>query len=237
MPIATGVYAQTKLKAITKLGDPETAKRNWMLLSIDEEDHPGFIDACELCNARPLRRNFTLSHADTGAVIRVGSQCVKTFIWLRGATSQEDSNALFDLVAKESEISRPLRQLMLEIMVDPVDGKALDRFRHLAAEFFGLRGVTELTRAQSMPEKWKRLLAVVNPDARPSITERARVALFDSTRMNVKRSRRVPKEYVPELWRRKTMRGAGKLPKRVVTTLARSEAYRDPQKKRPDGAD
>lgn len=209
-----------RIVAVSEASHFEDACREWEMISIVDGDDPEFVDRCEVCNQPGLGRNFKIRNYKTAHVYLVGSRCIKRFIILKGTENLEDSWRFFERWQKRTEAVKNLKLLAVQLVyVKRVDPAALRKFRHHAKTALG-----SLDQQLISKNAWKgfcdQLLADIPVEGRQPAIDKIRMAIFAPRFLSIDRSSMGAR---PEnAWIKKRAR--------VVTTLSKSGAYRDPGK-------
>lgn len=153
----------------------EEARREWRYTNVILEDDEDFVERCELCNQPGLRANFVIVNIKTSNNFKVGSTCIKRFIILEGAETQEESNEMFEAQALKMMAGRHLAEKYLPQLLDPVPSpQAVTDFREASKVFLGSLEQLRLDSAT-----WENYLTALFGDKRPQeIINRVRIALF-----------------------------------------------------------
>lgn len=116
--------------------DFEEARTEWVFTGnyLFEEDYGDLSPNCELCHASGLRLNFIIFNDRTNNQLRVGSSCIKNFLRLGGAATQEESRLIFERQVDESLLLPALRMAYRECLEDKPFRRDVANFRkHLQA--------------------------------------------------------------------------------------------------------
>lgn len=198
-----------RLLAASASGGFEAARREWEYRGeILEEGHPEFSRECDLCGPKELMRaNYLIRNVLNGRILKVGSVCVKRFLILDGASSVAESAALFDRRTALAEFGRRLQGLIADLGADEVPERSL----------VALMGALERAFPEGLsPEDAAIAAASAGADARAWEVFGALAARDARALRGLKVRKMADRED-----RRRRVR-------EVLTTLARSEAYRDP---------
>jgi hypothetical protein len=224
-----GKLVLMKLQKATGLSDFEEARKNWDFTGIVESENNQFVDHCELCNASGLGKNYIIQHQNTLVTYRVGSKCIKRYIQLGNAETQEDSNRRFERKCNQLYALKTIPQLLLELFEPQIKPDIVTQFRQKCAILLDCSHdeLKDKCTNSDVPLKYlkKELLKSLReqePDWEPFDnleTERIRLALVE------------PK-YLPVIRAKNTYKYTGMIKKRhrVTTSLSNSESYKDPLK-------
>ena len=212
-----GPLARERLCTLAGIDDFEAARRDWVLEDWLSDVSDDFVDHCELCNQGGLCENYLIVSGQTGARLKVGSSCIRKFILFQGTWTQEESNSYFDRQERQRTATEEIRRRFPDLLVDPVPGASLDRFRRAVGKYFGIT-VHDLPKLNDVD--WKELRRLLrNPEG--EALNRLRWAIYKPGKFIIKRVKirpTRPQEVTLSRARSKTVR----------TTLSRSEAYRNP---------
>jgi len=195
--------------------DFEEARREWEFINIIDEGNERFVEDCELCNHTGLKENYEIVNSATQKRFLVGSSCIKRFIILKGAASQEESNALFK--AQESKLfaKRRIQALLASILLTPTY-QELMYFREASKTVLG-----SLDNLTIPPAVWDDYIHfLLGPHPKRENIEKIRTALFNHKAVTLKK---VDLESMTEEEARLAMRKKAKA--KVRTTLSKSRLY------------
>lgn len=171
----------------SKSDDWEEARREWEFIGmILEDDYIGlerFSNSCQLCNQRPLTKNFEINNPLTGVTFLVGSTCIKRFIMLKGASSQSESAAIFEFQAKKMFASRTIQELLPSILTESTRND-VDRFRNASKVILG-----SLKNKEINNDAWEEYLRFVFGPVPPppGSIDKIRYALFEPRKLQFKK--------------------------------------------------
>jgi hypothetical protein len=160
----------------------EEARREWVFdgttITADDEK---FLEHCP-CGAKLEVVNYLLTHSSNGKAIILGSECIKRFVLLNGAETQEDSRKVFERIIKAKKRDADLVTMWPRLLVPRVSSHTMQAFRDRADDFLG-----SLEANRIPAERWHELLMLlkVGETDRHELT-RLKDILF--------RPNRVPKE-------------------------------------------
>ncbi|MEW5920239.1 MAG: hypothetical protein AB1796_04645 [Bacillota bacterium] len=198
----------------------EEARREWEFIGmIQEDEHDNlerFTDSCELCNQPGLRRNYEISNPGTGKKFLVGSTCIKKFLLLKGAESQEHSAAIFDLQVKQMIAAKKLQELIPSILERPTMYEA-HAFRNASKDILGT--LDNLLIKRDIWENYVKM--VLGPKPNPKALDKVRVVLFQPSKIVYKKVKDLSTGEEEGRWA-----GKAKVKTRVETTLVRSRGDR-----------
>jgi hypothetical protein len=197
------------LLAASASGDFESARCEWEYHGeIVYEGEAHFARECELCGPKEfMQTNYVIRNAKTGTSLRVGSVCIKRFLVLRGTTSEVESAALFDHKTRLAAMGRSLGVYIADLGMEAIPEKAI------IAVFGALEKAFPHGLSSDDAEV---IIQAAGAMGRPADIFRA-IATKDPKGL---RGLKIKKMSNREERRRK----AG----RVLSTLSRSAAYRDP---------
>lgn len=180
------------------------------------------MDICEICNHIGLRQNFEIRNIHTNHTFLIGSKCITRFIKLDGVETLEDSSVLFKIKSGELIAIKILQNLIAPILGIPTV-QELGKFRRYARKLLG-DNPQNVTKA-----KWQGFLVNIFSGRKPTNDEidRIRMTLFNFRAI---RTQKVKLSNVAEQERIGSWSSTGKVKTRVGSTLAQSEAYKNPQK-------
>lgn len=123
------------------LGDEwDEARSEWECIGMITEDdydyYEHFTERCELCNQPGLKTNYKIKNINNGTMFLVGSTCIKRFLLLKGAKTQEESAAIFDFQVKKMIAVKRLQVLLPDILTEPTKYQGLV-FRNASKEVLG----------------------------------------------------------------------------------------------------
>lgn len=192
----------------------EKARTEWDFEDIIDEKDTDFVEQCELCNQVGLKSNYIISNSLTSKKLKVGSSCIRRFILLRGTTSQEESNALFDYKKKQLLNAKKIQAVLHEVLSDLPSTSAVVKFKSASKDILGT-----LDNKQIEPSKWKQYINLLFGKYNPKkeVLDRVRMVLFGKVKT---RKQKFDTGEEAGRWAN-TM----KVKKRVTTTLSDSEAY------------
>lgn len=206
------------LLSISKSQNFDEAKREFSIQGAQDSTSEDFTPKCELCNQGGLKLNFILHNDETGAILRVGTTCILRFGIGKGIYDSKSGIQLLQSIVDEKELLKELRGLfgtVIPLYPEEYDVKQyIDRMR----KYFSIRGIQHPTREQLIelipPERTIREYDFYrlrdlweNPKAIDTIRSKRKI-----------RTPQNPKE--GETWYKKR--------RRVQTTLAHSESYKNP---------
>jgi hypothetical protein len=198
----------------------DEARREFLIQGVQDSTSEDFSPKCELCDQGGLKHNFILEHEKTGEILRVGSRCILRFGIGKGIYDVESGRVFLQNIVDEKLLLEELRGLygtILPLTPEAYDVKQyVDRMR----KYFSIRGIENPTTEQ--------LLELIPPERRKTvgIYEQYRLrqlwekpGTIDTLRTKKRiRTTQNPKE--GQTWYKKR--------RRVQTTLARSDSYKDP---------
>ncbi|MEG6615342.1 hypothetical protein V6C27_02715 [Peptococcaceae bacterium 1198_IL3148] len=210
-----------RIIANSKETEWEEARREWELTEIilegDYDKFERFTDKCELCNQPGLKTNFVISNIGTGKVFLVGSSCIKKFLLLKGAETQEQSAAIFDNEVKQIMASRKLQELLPNILSEPTNYEALTFRKHSKIILETLENIL------IKPTLWKKYLKLlfgpITPP--PKDLDQIRNILFQPSKVRYKKVTDLSTGEEEGRWANKL-----KTKTKVETTLVRSKEDR-----------
>ena len=215
LPIVKG-----KIIASSLSSEWEEARREWECIGVLEEEEydniERFSERCELCNQGGLKTNYEISNPSTGKKFMVGSTCIKNFLILKGAESQEQSTALFEFQVKQMLASKRLQALLPTILQEPTQHDALI-FRNSSKDILGSLDVKDIT-GQIWDKYIKLLFGSNSPE---KLIERVKTVLFQPSKIIYKRVKDRSTGQEDAYWTRKA-----KVKTRVKTTLRKSKEDR-----------
>ncbi len=228
-------FIKKKLIANSIAGTYEEAMTEWEFVGIlDEENMECFVPRCQLCNQPGLRINFEIHNPDTRKKFLVGSSCIKKFLVLKGTGSLEESWDFFVRQSIKYASLDDLRHFASGVLViENIQLHQIRRFRKLVADVLGLRDQSSLNSAVfENKEDWDGLVQHLiglndgSDQTRLKKLERLKLILFNPSQL-VKKQKFLDTGEKDGHWASKGRRGM-----RVETTLSRSEAYKNPAKRK-----
>lgn len=194
----------------------EEARREWEFTAILQEDEPEFVDHCEICNSANLEANYKIMNQVSRKSFLVGSSCIKRFIILGGAQSQEESNAIFEHQKKKHEGAKALQYLLSKVLDTPTINE-LRKFRNIS--FFILGSKDNRLISAFAWDEYLALLFGPNASKETKLAQRISQALFDHKNVRVKKIDRSTGQKEGS-WANKTRSKT-----RANTSLSNSGAY------------
>ena len=220
-----GPLIKSTLISNSLFNDFDEAKAEWELVGNIPSESYDFVENCELCNRRNYIENWVVFNPNTKKTLKVGSECIKRFIILNGARTQEDSNTFFELKERELKKEYTLRELYKAVVVEVLPlARKVNRFRGLLIQLLDDRGQRHLTNDEKgILYIIKETLKVKNPSDKE--VKNLYSIIHEPEKVLVQRETRKFRE-----WKRikegQTWNKQGKV---TYTTLSQSEAYK------PDG--
>lgn len=201
----------------------EDAAREWIYISIIEEDSQDFSDHCQICNASGLRRNFQIFNPFTSVSLLVGKNCIRRFIKLNGTENIEDTSILLKMKEEEHTATKVLLNLLPSILDVPTIHE-IAKFRRFAEK------IIPANQEDITPEKWNSFLGLLlaNSTATRQSAERIKQVLWNPRAIKTKQVRL---SNAREQERIGSWGVNMHVKTRITTTLTKSEAYSDPKKK------
>lgn len=163
--------------------DFEEARREWEFTRIIEETEDAFVDHCEICNSPLQKRNFEIANQYSGKKYLVGSTCIRKFILLGGAETQEESSAIFDTQLKKQDAAKMLQALLPSILTEPTP-RELHRFSQTAKFILDAKDNKDV-----ISTSWKnfiRLLFGKNPP-KNEIVQRISTSIFSPSHIKTRK--------------------------------------------------
>lgn len=208
----------------------EEACREWEFIGlVEEEEVENFNGNCELCNQGGLKLNFRIYNPNTQSFFSVGSTCIKRFLIFKGTSSLNESWDYFIGAAHRFASYKDLEKLLPDVLRDRPLSKDVMLFRKISKEILGSYDNVKVS-----PDLWKQFIDFLLGPEHPRIEDlerkkkfnRIRDILFNPRSVPVKKPKRVETGKASGSWASKGRRKA-----RARTTLSRSEAYKNPDKK------
>jgi hypothetical protein len=197
------------LLAASAASDFESARREWEYRGeILYEDDAAFAKECELCGPKErMQTNYVIHNLRTGAMLRVGSVCVKRFLLLTGTTSAAESAELFDHKTALATFGQSLKGYIADLGMERVPEKSI----------IALMGALERTFPQGLAHDDVEVVIKAAGVAGKAADVFRALATKDAKGL---RGLKVQKMSNRKDRRQKV--------RRVLTTLSRSGAYRNP---------
>lgn len=168
--------------------DWEEARREWEFVGMILQDDYGaiekFTETCQLCNQPNLSKNFEIYNPRTAKRFLVGSTCIKRFIMLKGAETQEQSAAIFDFQVQKIMASRIIQEVIPEILSQPTQYD-VHRFRKASKIILGSLDNKEIIEGGTWEEYIKFVFGPVKPPA--GALEKIKYALFEPKKIKYKK--------------------------------------------------
>ncbi|MTI82627.1 MAG: hypothetical protein FH756_01750 [Firmicutes bacterium] len=199
----------------------DEARREWELTKLIDRDDmelfDRFTEQCQLCNQVGLKKNYQIFNPGTGKIFLVGSTCIKKFLLLKGAETQQQSADIFDFQVKQMLAVKKLQQLLPDILSEPTAYDA-NRFRNASREI--LETLDNLQIKKTTWNKYIKLLFGTESPHEKSI-ERVRNVIFQPSKLRFKKVKDLSTGEEEGRWADKI-----KTKTKVETTLSRSKEYR-----------
>ena len=219
-----------RLTNISLGGTYKEACHEWQFIRlIEEDDVARFTDHCELCNQGGLKLNFEIYNSDTDKHLMVGSTCINRFIILKGTSSAAESWDYFVSAAHKLAGYKNLHLLLPEVLKEHPEPRDIMLFRKISKEILG-----DLNSNNISKKIWfdyvHNLLGPksgnIEDFGRKIKLNRIRDILFNPRNVPVRKPKKYDTGQVMGNWA-----GKGRRRARVITSLAMSEVYKNPQRK------
>jgi hypothetical protein len=178
------------------------------------EEESDFEGNCELCKQGGLKTNYVIhNERNPEKSFKVGSSCITRFLRLNASSSIDESNLLFAHLANIGLLAKKIRPLVLELGMDEIYEDTLIRI---------MAAVESLSKHSKPSENdISRLIMLMDIDQ--TSADRLR-KLFNGQFKQVREQVKIKKikDYSNKVW--------SKVKASVRTTLAGSEAYKNPHK-------
>jgi len=194
------------------------AKREFLIQGVQDSTSEDFTPKCELCAQGGLKLNFILQHEETGELLRVGSTCILRFGIGKGVYDIQSGRQLLQNIIDEKQLLEELRGLYGTIIPQIPEAYDVKRYVDRMRKYFSIRGIQHPTTEQ--------LIELIPPER--TIREYDFYRLRDlwekpSTIETIRSKRKIRTPQTPkegQTWYKKR--------RRVQTTLAHSESYKNP---------